>query len=748
MSTRKYFTRFAGALVLAALFGSGIAQALSPITVNKQFASGTVALGGKDQVTITVQNTSTTIPANITKFQDNLDTTGGTAIVDTLVADAPTTTCAGGVVSITGGDSNTITMVGGVVPVEVGVTPGSCTVTFFVFGNIVGTGNNIIHGDSSGTPDVTTDQGDPPLDIQQQITVAGSNVPVAKGPNSTVYYTGTGSVTFTITNPASNIPLTNVGFTVTGGSSQQFTFGVPSTLDNLAASCGGTITTTPGNITAGSVVVAGATIPPGGTCTITVPVTDPGGPAILPLVNFNLVAGTVTDTQMATNSAGVSNSIQFSNGQPSLTKTFSSPKYVIPGGTNVVTLTIRNPMTTTSITGGTLIDPLNALSAFLTLDAAALLGNPVPGNCGAAVLTGQGTGTATISNLTIPAATTCTLTITADIGAGAPQNASITNTIPAGDFTATGPAIAQASNSPSDNLYVTGGGGGILTTKNASVASAPPNVPFKYTLTFASTPSGVFTNGSFTDALPQQASLPLVVVNDAAHLPTAPNCNSNGPPDITTGIVNGATSVSVTNLSITSGGTCTVTFWAQFTGVPQGTEPSFTNTLAAGNVSFTGTSGAVNAINSPSATVIELPIITLTNYVASGANLEGQATTMGGSINDTTNVTDTNLTATFPLNAGNIQLLGDRELRVRCGLSDRCERTGGHADQQRLHDLHAVDQRDVYVHLQRHRCGHAPGAATGSFTPGNVLQERSHRCKIRRCPLRRPTTSRTRRRTS
>jgi uncharacterized repeat protein (TIGR01451 family) len=657
MRTRNFFTRSAGALVLAGLFGTGIAQALSPITVNKQFASGTVALGGRDQVTITVQNTSTTIPANITKFLDNLDTTGGVAVVDTIPADAPTTTCAGGVVSITGGDNNTISMAGGVIPVEVGVVPGSCTVTFFVFGNIVGTGNNIIHGDSSGTPDVTTDQGDPPLDIQQQITVAGSNVPVVQGPSSTVFYTGTGSVTFTITNPASTIPLTNVGFTVTGGAAQQFAFGVPSTLNNLAASCGGTITTTPGSITSGSVVVAGATIPAAGSCTITVPVTDPGGPAILPLVNFNLVANTVTDTQLASNQAGVSNQIQFTNGQPTLGKSFSNPKFVIPGTTNVVTLTIRNPMTTTSITGAQLIDPLNALSAFLTLDGAALLVNPTPANCGAAVLTGQGTGTATISNLTIPAATTCTLQITADIGAGAPQNASITNTIPVTDFTATGPAITQAANSPSDSLFVTGGGGGIITGKSASVSSAPPNVPFKYTLTFASTPSGVFTGGSFTDTLPQQAGLPLVVVNDAAHLPTTTNCSSGGAP-VLTGIVNGATSASMTNLSTTSGGTCTVTFWAQFTGVPQGTEPAFLNTLVAGNVTFTGTSGAVNAINSPSATVVELPIITLTNYVASGSNLEGQPINVEGSINDTTNVADTNFTATFPLNAGSIQLLG------------------------------------------------------------------------------------------
>jgi uncharacterized repeat protein (TIGR01451 family) len=716
VTTRAFLTRTFGALLFALVAATGIADAGSPITVNKAFNPTSVGLGGKSQVTVELQNTSTNAGgAAITKFQDNLDSTGGVAIVDTLPADAPTTTC-GGAVSITGGDNNTITMAGGTIPAAVGATPGACTVTFYVFGDQVGSSTNAIHGDAPGPPDVTTALGDPPLDIFQQFTVGGSAVSVAAGPSDVAYYTATGQVTFTITNPASTIPLTNVGFAINGNGNFPYTIAGATTLSSGGGSCGGTIVTTPGATTTGGFSISGATIPAGGTCTVTLDVTDPTALPNLPIVNFTLPAGSVTNTQLATNTAGVSNQISFTTGSPIIGKTFSNPKYVLPGGTNLVTLTVRNVLTSQALTGAQLIDPLS--SAGLTLDPAATIQN-ANGNCGAPTLTGQGTGTATVSGMTIPPLATCSLQILADIPAVVTPG-SYTNTIPPTDFSATGPVITTASNQAQDSLTVTGGGGGLITNKTVSVGgngTVPPNTPFRYTVSFTSVPSGAFSAGQFTDALPQQPGLPLVALNDATHLPTSVGC---GAP--TFNVTTGATSVGATGMTIASGGTCSVSFYVQFTGIPQGSITQFTNTLQSANVSFKDASlNTVNPINSPSVSVFELPIITLQNYLASGQNLTGQPITVRGQIVDSTGVADTNVVATFPLNPGQVHLQGTGNFVFDPSCPTGANApvvTPGTAGESFTITVPAISASCMFTYSVIDE-GTSPTYVTGTYTPGN-----------------------------
>jgi uncharacterized repeat protein (TIGR01451 family) len=192
-----------------------------------------------------------------------------------------------------------------------------------------------------------------------------------------------------------------------------------------------------------------------------------------------------------------------------------------------------------------------------------------------------------------------------------------------------------------------------------SVGSAGPNTPFKFTLTFNSVALGAFTGGTFNDTLPTGATSSMIVYNDGGA--DAPTNNCGG----TITAVNGTQSISGMNLAIPAGGTCTVTFYAEFSGNTPGTVVPLTNTLMAGNVSFLNAS--LNPVSPPlnaAATVSELPVFTLSNYNALpapqvGKSLANQPVTVQAAIVDndpTGTLTDSNFNATFNLNAGSVQL--------------------------------------------------------------------------------------------
>jgi uncharacterized repeat protein (TIGR01451 family) len=626
MSIRKALAPFGVALALGILLGTARAEA-TPISVNKSFNPNSIALGGTSVVTVTLQNSDTTSAAAISNFEDNISTMGVYGVVDT--AAGVSTTCPGGTPSIAG---QVVSMTNGSIPeAPSSIVPGSCTITFSVFGNHAGNGMNTI-----AAANVTTSLGSPLGDVTQTLTVLPANVAVSASANQTTLVGSTGQLVFTVTNPATGIALTNAAFSINGTST------IPFTVGSAVSSCGGTVTTPGAGVTSGTISLSGGTIPAGGTCTITIQTTSSSAST----VNYTLPLGSVTDDQGATNSGAASDQNKFVVGQPNVSKSFNPTAILPTTGTSVLTINVANVLSSQALTAAQIIDPL---PAGITLDAAA----PTYANCGTApppTLTGVGTGTVTVSGMTIAAAATCVIHVTVDASS---TPGSVTNTIPANDFSATvGAGTVSSSAGPaSATLLVTGPGGGISTGKTAAPTSAGPNVPILITLTFNSLAAGAFTNGTFTDNLPQTLQ-PMAAVNDSTHLPTTTNCGAT--PTLT--VTPGATSVSGSNLAIASGSTCTVKFYVEFTTPTPGVNRIDTNTLVGSNVSFTGTSGAVSPGNSPAVNITELPVVTLSNYVANGQNLVNQPVSVTASINDTTGTTDNNFIATFPLTATKVQL--------------------------------------------------------------------------------------------
>ena len=80
MRTRNFVTRLAAAALFLVFACFGFAEA--SITVNKQFAPTSVALGGSSTVTVTLQNSDTGSAVTITTFKDDVATMSGGGVID------------------------------------------------------------------------------------------------------------------------------------------------------------------------------------------------------------------------------------------------------------------------------------------------------------------------------------------------------------------------------------------------------------------------------------------------------------------------------------------------------------------------------------------------------------------------------------------------------------------------------------------------------------------------------------------
>jgi uncharacterized repeat protein (TIGR01451 family) len=648
MTLRTFVARFAGLLVFTILCCTAYASA-TPITINKQFSPNVVGLGQTTTVTVTLQNNSTTSSGTNAQFTDDIGSMSGGGLVDSAI---PTTNTCGGAVNIVG---NVVTLTGGTIPIAPNVTtPGSCSVTFTIFGDKAGNSVNTILA-SSVSAVVGGITVNPPGDAQQTLNVQSTNIVVSNGPTQTILVgavapSPTAQETFTIGN-TTNVDLTNVAFPINVSTANPYTYTVTSATITGPAGCAlGTVVLPATGTASAPVSFSGVTIPANTTCTVNVFVATNATTTQAPAtVNLTLPSNGITSDQAVTNSNAASDQAKYVVGNPTITKSFT-PNAIQPNGTSVLTIRIANALTVQTLDNAALTD---------NLPAGLTVSNPPAATttcAGGTVTAANGATSVALSGATITANGNCTITVTVTSATAS----TYTNTIPAtgpGSFTSTevngsaGPATAQ--------LLVTGTGGGISIGKAASVASAGPNTPFKITLTFNSVALGAFTGGTFIDMLPTGPTSNMVVYNDGGADAPANNCGG------TVTAMNGAASASGNNLAIPAGGTCTVTFYAEFIGNTPGTVVPFTNTLAAGNVSFlNATSNPTAPALNASVTVNELPVFTLSNYNAlpapqSGKSLANQPITVQAALVDndpTGTLTDSNFNATFNLNAGSVQL--------------------------------------------------------------------------------------------
>ena len=671
MRAFRNVSRTLGALLFTVLASTALASA--SIQVNKSFSPNSVALGGVSLVTVTLQNDSTSSAATITTFSDDIGTTmAGHATL--LSSPAPATTCPGGSPSIAG---QVLAMNNGQIPIAPSTSaPGSCTITFSVVGALSGNGFNTIHA-----ADVVTSLGSPGADVTQTLSVQNANVATsATGFGGSVQTGDTATVSFVLTNPAT-IPLTSTAFAITSSASASYT------LSGYTTTCGGAATL-PSSGTSGSAGFSGLTIPASGSCTVTLNVTSPSATT----VTLSLAANAVTDAQGASDATGASTTAKFITGQPTVSKSFS-PAAVAAGGPTTLTFNVQNTLVTKPLTNAAISD---TLPTGLTIT-----GTPTANSfCGSPTLGGSGTGTLTFSGGTIAINHICTITATVNVPS-AQAAGTITNSVPAGNFTST--EATGATGAATANLVVTAVGGGMTISQSATPSSGTVNAPLKITLNFVSVGTAL-TGGTFADVLPQTTATMAAVTSGGIYAPTFSGCGS-GSPTVTFGGTGGNTTVSGSNLAIASGGTCAVSFYVAFTAAVGSTKLD-TNTLVASNVSFTGSSGAISPPTNASVTLSEVPTFSINNYVASNSGLAGQQLTVAATLYDSSGTADTSAVMVVDLTTGHVALAAVPNFTFTgcpAGFG-----AANHHDRRFAGVVHCkprLDQCDMLDRLRRHRRG-------------------------------------------
>jgi uncharacterized repeat protein (TIGR01451 family) len=349
---------------------------------------------------------------------------------------------------------------------------------------------------------------------------------------------GTTTLTFTVTNPNSTA-LTGVSFADT------LPAGLVVTTPATTSTCGGTVTTTTGNI-----ALSGGTLAPGASCTFSVNVT---GTTDGTKVNTSGPVNSTQSGQGGTASASIAVGAT-TVAPPTISKAFA-PVTIPVGGTTTLTFTVANP-NSTALTGVSFADTLPA----------GLVVNPasVTNSCGGAVTTT--TGSIALAGGTLAAGATCTVSV------------SVTD-----DGTSSG---TKVNTSGPVNSTQSGAGG----TASASVAVAPALPPtFSKAFAARTIPVGGTTRLTFTLINPNRTALAGVSFADT--LPAGLVANPASVTNSCGGTVATTTgSIALAGGTLTALGSCTVS--VDVIGTTGGTK---INTSGAVNSNQSGPGGTTAA---------------------------------------------------------------------------------------------------------------------------------------------------------
>ncbi len=537
---------------------------VAPPTISKAFGASGVAVNATTTLTFTITNpAANTVGLTGVAFSDTLPTGLLIATPNGLANTCngtPTATAGAGTVSLTGG--------------TVGVST-NCTLTVNVTPTTAGTFPNTTGAVSStngGTGAVSNTamlNGAAPPTISKAFSVP--TIPLSSG-NATL--------TFTITNPATNpVALTGVAF-----SDALPTGLVIATPNGLANTCGGTPTATAAS---GSITLAGGTLPINNNCTLSVNVTGTTAGAKLN------TTGAVSSTQSGT--GAVSNTATLTVlAPPTVSKAFGASSVSLNGSTSL-SFTVTNPNATNTLSGVGFSDSLPTGLAVSTP-------NGLTGSCGTGTLSAvAGSSSVSLSSGTLAAAGSCNFSVNV-----------------------TGTTAGSVSNTTGNVTSTEGGAGTTSNTANLTV-EAPPTISLAFgasgvavngttTLTFTITnPSAntaALTGVAFTDALPANllVATPSGLANTCAGTPTA---------------AAGSGSISLTGATVGVNTTCTLT--VNVTPNQAGSFPDTTGAVSSTN-GGTGTASntaTLNAAAPPTISIIlgtsEIPLngsTTLTFLIA------------------------------------------------------------------------------------------------------------------------------------
>ncbi|MBI3358313.1 MAG: autotransporter-associated beta strand repeat-containing protein [Nitrospirae bacterium] len=460
----------------------------------------------------------------------------------------------------------------------------------------------------TGTPTMTASDASPPdgatglADGTQAVTV--SNKPtITKGFSITTIGQNQASI-LTITLSNSNT------FAVTGAS---FTDTYPTNMVNTASasgatSCGGGIVAANNGA---NVSLSGGTIPAGGNCTVTVNVTS----ATLGTYNNTIPINGLTTTNAGNNTVAASATITVVV-RPSISKAFS-PTPIQPNATSTITFTITNT------------DPASRSGMNFTDTYPANLVNATPltvgGTCASVTHTAvAGGGTFNVTAGNIPGSGSCTITV------------AVTS------------SVASSYNNQTSGVATneTGAAGATSNVATLNVVG-PPSVAKSFIQ------SAIGTNGTSVLTLTITNPNPNTVLNGVAVSDTYPAglVNTGSPSPATTcanatitGGVAGGNSIGITGGSITPSDSCTVTV-----NVTSSIVGSYLNTTGA----VSSTNGGTGNTASATLTVNNPPTVSKSFSPASINTNTSSVLTITLSNSNTTDLTGTAFTDTYPANLVN-----------------------------------------------------------------------------------------------
>ena len=512
-------------------------------TVAKTFAAPTIVSGGSTMTAVTLSNPNTIATLTGAAFTDsfpaNLLTSGSATATGCgagATAAATNNGSANGVLTLTGATitngTNCVVSV-----LATGTTPGSyVNATGPVTTSNAGSGSSA----SSGA-----------LVVMAPPTLSKSFSPTS------VTIGGSTALSITMNNPN---PVTISG--------AQFTDSYPSGMTNITtgttSQCGGTATATNG--TPPSLAFSGGTIPANGSCTVTENVTISAAQTYA----NTIAAGGLTTANSGSNLTAVTANL---NGPqpPTLTKSFS-PSSIVAGSTATMTVSIANP-NAFNLTSTAFSDSYPA--GLVNTTAAAFTAASLSAGCAGTVLGAVNSGTLSLAGGTIPANSSCSITV------------SVTSPSTGGTLTNTTSTLttaqAPAGNAASGSIFVTLPP---TVTKSFSPTAVTVNVPSTLTITLTNPPTNTaaVTGVSFTDSYPGGGALVNFSSTAVFDASSSPGCSGT-----VTG-TSGSSSLALSGGSIPVGGVCVLKI-----PVTSATAGSFINSTGSVVTGNAGTAAAATA---------------------------------------------------------------------------------------------------------------------------------------------------------
>ena len=351
---------------------SATVTVVAPPLDNTAFGAPSIPLNGSTSLGFTLQNNNTTQSLSGIGFTDTLPT--GLLIA---TPNGQSGTCGGGTVTATQG-TNLVRLAGATL-----AQGSSCTFAVNVTGTAAGQENNSTSGVTS-TEGGTGTRAAASIVVVAPPTISESFTPAAVAPNTNSI------LSFTISSPAANtVALTGVAFSDTLPAGL-----IVATPNGLSGSCGGGAITAIGG--SGNVVLSGATIAAGGSCTFSVNVSGNGSGT------FTNTTGAVTSTNGGTGNSATANLTIAS--APSITKTFGAASIGLAGSTSL-SFTITNPNASLALNGVAFTDPLPAGLAVSSP-------NGLTGTCGSGTVTAvAGSQSISLAGGTIATSASCSFSV-------------------------------------------------------------------------------------------------------------------------------------------------------------------------------------------------------------------------------------------------------------------------------------------------------------------------------------------------